>query len=208
MVYKQNNLLWSGGQKGSPVFLGPAYIHWKGNYENYFEFFAALKRDLFDQELAGTQMDPTFLNFGSDQEKAVLKALNALFPECPKLLCVRHLMQNLVDHLKDKIGLPSKDRMKVANDVMKLCDVDSVEEFDAEANRLEAELQGLYPSFGRYFSDFTDALKKYCMIPHLSGYHDSVDYTTNANESMNIQAKFRTGWKPQSLPDLVSMIKK
>lgn len=74
MVYKQNNLLWSGGQKGSPVFLGPAYIHWKGNYENYFEFFAALKRVLFDQELAGTQMDPTFLNFGSDQEKAVLKA--------------------------------------------------------------------------------------------------------------------------------------
>jgi hypothetical protein len=47
-------------------------------------------------------------------------------------------MQNLVDHLKDKIGLPSKDRMKVDNDVLKLCHVDSVEEFDAEAKCLEA----------------------------------------------------------------------
>jgi hypothetical protein len=208
MVYKQKNLLWTGGQKGSPVFLGPVYIHWKGNYENYFEMFAALKRDLFDQDLAGTQMDPTFLNFGSDQEKALLKALNAVFPECPKLLCVRHLMQNLVDHLKDKIGIPTKERREVADAVMKLRDVESEEEFDSKANRLQTELQGQYPSLGKYLSDFTDALKKYCVIPHLNGYHDSVDFTTNANESINFLAKLRTGWKPQRLMELVNMLKK
>lgn len=208
LVYKNMNLEWKGGKRGNPVFVGPVYLHWKGDFANYYELFSALKRDLFDFELAGTQLDPTFLNFGTDQEKAMVKAITAVFPKSPKLLCTLHLKKNILAYLKDKLGLAQIEREKMARRILGLRRSESLEEYDSKRSLLGAELQAEYPQFERYYTDFTEALRSYCVIPKMDGHHDSVDWTNNATESINSLLRLKTHFAPQALPGLAKTIKR
>ena len=60
----------------------------------------------FPANIAGQVVDVPIsqMVMGSDVEKALTKAIRVAFPDCDQALCTRHMKQNAVHHLRDKVG--------------------------------------------------------------------------------------------------------
>jgi hypothetical protein len=54
---------------------------------------------------------PTQIEVGRDDEKALTKAIDVVFPNSKQSLCTKHLKDNITDYLKNKIGINTKDRI-------------------------------------------------------------------------------------------------
>jgi len=67
------------------------------DYETYDIFFDYLKR-----KLSQCSSPPVV---GSDDEKAMRKAMKGAFLDSCSLVCQRHLKQNAANHLTDKVGV-------------------------------------------------------------------------------------------------------
>ena len=66
----------------------------------------------------GTEIESSLLStndmvIGTDEEKALVKALKSSFPESKLTLCTRHLGENFKRHLKNKVGMNEKLRKKL-----------------------------------------------------------------------------------------------
>lgn len=68
-----------------PVFVGPLFLHSSSTFETFFYFLSVLRSKLFDDAT------PTCLVFGSDDEKALTRAIRAAFPNSRQALCTLHL---------------------------------------------------------------------------------------------------------------------
>lgn len=79
----------------NPIFLGSTLLHWDGETESYHNFFCHLNNKLGF---------PSGLKVGSDEEKAVLRAIRHAFGDPVQLLCTKHLKDNVRRYLKDKEG--------------------------------------------------------------------------------------------------------
>ena len=94
LVYHNHDLVRRSSQL-PPLFLGPVYLHWDGLYENYHRFFSHLQCHL-DMSTCAFELDGGCnIVFGSDEEKAITKALRQCFPRATHTLCVRHLQENI-----------------------------------------------------------------------------------------------------------------
>jgi len=71
----------------NPICIGLLFIHDCSDYETYSQLFHHLRL-----KLAGTHFGK--LVIGSDDERALVKAIVATFPESTYILCIRHLEQN------------------------------------------------------------------------------------------------------------------
>lgn len=72
-----------------PIMMGPCYLHWNGTYHSYHRFFSHLQ--CFLDDVAGAELSGKNLVFGSDEEKAITKAIKKCFPESQQILCTRHV---------------------------------------------------------------------------------------------------------------------
>jgi len=70
------------------------FIHDCSDYETYSQFFHHLRL-----KLAGTHFGK--LVIGSDDERALVKAIVSTFPESTHILCTRHLEQNAKQKMTD-----------------------------------------------------------------------------------------------------------
>ena len=52
---------------------------------------------------------------GSDEEVAITKSLRSVFTNADHLLCTKHLKDNVIRNLQDKIGCDFKDRQKIVD---------------------------------------------------------------------------------------------
>ncbi len=86
--------------------LGPLFLHWDGTYQTYQRFFSHL-RTKFDANI-NKEVGLCDLIIGSDEEKAILKAVGQSFPSATQLLCQRHLEQNVRWYLQHKVGVADK----------------------------------------------------------------------------------------------------
>ena len=50
------------------------------------------------------------LRMGSDDESGLTKALHSVFPEATRLLCIKHMKDNVSEYLKNSIGSTDKQR--------------------------------------------------------------------------------------------------
>ena len=82
--------------KNSPLILGPICLHTDASYRAYRSFFAHIAAELevniinvIDVRLSKD------IQLGSDDEKALAKAVDATFPDAKGLLCARHLKDNI-----------------------------------------------------------------------------------------------------------------
>ena len=82
--------------------MGPVYLHWDGHYQTYHRFFSHIQSHLHD--IKGTEISGKQLVFGSDEEKAMTKALHHCFPDSKHILCTRHLEENVRRKLRHDIG--------------------------------------------------------------------------------------------------------
>jgi len=103
-VYK-NLAVYREGTQNHPVMMGPMFIHGTSDYKTYGVFFDYLKRKL------SLCTSPPVM--GSDDEKAMQKAMKDAFPDSCCLVCERHLWQNAANYLADKVGVSSSCRQSV-----------------------------------------------------------------------------------------------
>ena len=80
--YKQRSVVRTRTAE-SPIFLGPIFIHDNSDFESFGNFFYHLKMKLIDSDLQN-------LVIGTDDEKAMVKAIKTAFPESTHVLCSRH----------------------------------------------------------------------------------------------------------------------
>lgn len=84
--YKNHSLVRKSTNE-PPIFAGPLYIHSYGLFDSYFPFFSHLSMKLQKQEN---------LKIGSDDEAALVNAIEAAFNSVTLVKCTKHLKGNTI----------------------------------------------------------------------------------------------------------------
>ena len=91
-----------------PLTMGPAFLHGNLDTKTYSMFFQYLTLQLGPQK--------QHLVVGSDKAKALRAAITRAFLDAKRMVCMRHLKNNVIDYLKDKVGLDSHRKKKDITD--------------------------------------------------------------------------------------------
>ncbi|XP_053376475.1 uncharacterized protein LOC128547528 [Mercenaria mercenaria] len=184
-----------------PIFIGPIYLHDNSDFESYCHFFYHLK-----MKLCSSPLDK--LVIGSDDERALVKAVTTAFPEATHVLCTRHLRQNAKQKLTDD-AVTLRDRTEILEMIFGdggILDSDDSICFEEKCDRLERHCLEKSQNFVRYFQDrLRPQLKTKVSDPSLNDKIDS-HWTNNNCESMNHVLKQAIDWKSQPLTDLVDIL--
>jgi len=189
-----------------PIMMGPCYLHWDGTYHSYHRFFSHLQ--CFLDDVAGAELSGKNLVFGSDEEKAITKAIKKCFPESQQILCTRHVEENFKRHLRQLIGEGDSNFKTVMSDIFGadglLHSADDVE-FDLKVLELESKYENCLPAFRRYFTSNVDSLKSFVWMPSNKDIAP-VNWKNNSCESMNHILKLSTNWQAVKLPELIDTL--
>ena len=198
IVYKNLKVV-KADTKDNPIMMGPMFLHWDGSFDSYQPFFAHIKRKLDDTDFPATE-----ILIGSDEEKALVKALKSVFPDATQYLCTKHLKDNVNRYLQDDVGANTKDRVGIVRDVFDgLANADDTLIFEQQANDLLTTHGVKYPKFATYFENrLKHLLLCHVNQPHRKDSHKKL-WTNNNSESMNHQMKISVDWKSQKVPDLI-----
>jgi hypothetical protein len=203
-VFKNNHLLRRSTQR-PPIMLGPLFLHWDGTCSTYQRFFSHLRTKL-DASI-NTEVGFCDLVIGSDEEKAILKAVQQSFPSATQLLCQRHLEENVKRYLQHKIGVPDKIKKDIVSLIFGndgLINAKDLVEFEMKVMSLSSMILDAAPSFVDYFeSSLVQRVREYIYKPKLSVDYIPLNWTNNNCESLNNILKLSTNWKVLKLPDLI-----
>ena len=93
-----------------PIFMGPVLLHKEANYKVYKTFLEHVATEV-DNEIETVELRVSDkMEFGSDDEKALTKAIEHVFPLTERLLCTKHLKDNIKHYCQNKVGMPKNDR--------------------------------------------------------------------------------------------------
>ena len=127
------------GKNVSPNLLEPVYLHWDGSFHTYQRFFTHLAAVL-EKPLLDTELGTIDLVVGSDEEKALVKAVKCSFSKAKLILCTRHLKENLKRQLKNKIGMREKSSKQIVGEMFGsdgLTSLDTSVSFAEKASEIE-----------------------------------------------------------------------
>nr|XP_039258759.1 uncharacterized protein LOC120335330 [Styela clava] len=148
----------------SPIFLGPVYLHWDASFETYCRFFSHLSARLSNSQFTSEIR----INIGSDNEKALTKAIDHCFPNANRFLCTKHLKENLRHHLREKTILSSKQRSEVYDLFFSENGVvfaDSLKTFNNKVEIINNKIAD-HEDLQKYLSEnFLPALKEFVIKP-------------------------------------------
>ena len=207
-VYKNLNIIrkCSGDHQ---IQLGPLYLHWDGDYATYQRFFSHIQCKI-NEIPSPIEIGSQHLTIGSDDEKAMTKAMQVCFPNSTMLLCIRHLKENTRRYLQRKIGLNDKATGKIIQDIFGnngLLNTKDAHSFEAAAVCLDTEYLGQVPKFSKYFANkLLPQLRDKVHRPRLEKQWIPLKWTNNNCESMNHIIKLSANWKASKLPDLVDKL--
>jgi hypothetical protein len=207
LVYKSVRVL-KKDTKEPPIFIGPLLLHKDASFPTYYNFFSFLAGK-FKLDSLELRIDEN-LTFGSDDEKAITKAIESAFPNATRRLCSKHLKDNLKHYMQDKIGIDNKERLRLMDIIFGpdgLVDADTSLQFEEKATTLKDDLCK-YPKLADYFDkQVKPRLKSFVNIPRRE--NDEIGqkmWTNNNSESINHVFKVAVNWKPQSTPDLIQKL--
>jgi hypothetical protein len=205
-VFHNNNLIRKTSH-AAPIMMGPVYLHWDGHYQTYHSFFSHIQSHLHD--IKGTEISGKQLAFGSDEEKAMTKALHHCFPDSKHILCTRHLDENVRRKLRHDIGASDSSVQAVINDIFGKSGLKSAEnecDFDLQAMELAEKYADKIPRFAAYFSNqCLSNIKNYVWKPATEQF-STLNWTNNSCESMNNILKLSANWKALKLPELLEKL--
>ena len=187
----------------SPTFFRPMFVHTEKTYEAYYHFFFTLLK-----------LEPRIRDIiavGTDGEQAIVKSLEALFPDSLiHLRCFVHMRDNIRRKLSDML-LPQSMQNTILHDIFGsqqgtvytngLIDAMSNSEFEQNLDTLKSKWNELElsihpnspPEFHKWLLRNEAHIMKESMISSVRqaaglGCPPAI-YTTNRNESMNKVAK-------------------
>ena len=178
-----------------PIFVGPMFLHWEGSFLSYHTFLSHVKARL-SEKLKGID-----IRIGSDDESGLTKAIDDVFPGITRLLCTKHIKDNISEHLKNKIGINDKDRNCLLSVIFGSNGlVNASDSF--EFNYLADDLCSNFPYFENYFNTrLRQRLEDHVLQPKIQLKHERL-WTNNNCESINHVFKKAIEWKPQPIPEL------
>ena len=211
VVYQHQNMLVAGTNR-HPTMVGALLIHCKGSTESYYDLFNTIKFEMSKI----TEEDPCFdLNwrepvFGSDDEKALRKAIRLTFPQSVVTRCSKHDKDTLRRYLKDKVGVEERKRESIVQAFYKESGIlHSTNELDFEERVLNLcdEVQDMlgkrFDKFQSCFDRMTKALKKDVFLP-AKKKGIPLDWTNNISESTNHRIRKFQNFEVVTLEELKS----
>ena len=180
--------------------MGPVFVHTNSQSDTYSYFFNKLSMKVRDSD---------DLVIGTDDEKAIRKAVKSHFPKSINIVCSSHLKRNILDKLTN-VGMPISGRRWVISlifgesGLMKAKDLLELEHRSfVLINYVE---QHGNKDISHYFKSRIIPIikngifrvKKSALIPSL--------WTNNNNESVNHVLKQLVDWKTTSLLRLAKLV--
>jgi transposase-like protein len=142
------------------------------------------------------------IRIGSDDEGGLTKAIDNVFPNATRLLCSKHIKDNVTDHIKNKLPITKDQRSDIMSNLFGIINADDTTGFDVRSENLCSS----FPVFSAYFnSKLKTRMLEHVIRPSRQGTNTRL-WTNNNCERMNHRFKISTDWKPQRLPDLVNTI--
>ena len=186
---------------GHPLFVGPLFLHGNSDFTSYHSFFAHLSA-----KLHGLPSQPVF---GTDDEIAMKKAIQATFPDCRIVSCTRHLKKNIEEHLQNKIGICHKDRSEIISSIFGPSGVTTSDDKVTFEYRLQKTIDiyaATAPGFDKYFKDRIIPLLRSNFSATTNAGSTLTNWTNNNCESVNAILKHKINWKAQPLTLLVQKL--
>ena len=193
-----------------PLFLGPLYMHFGSTLKIMKKFIQSVEMELNDPIL-GVEVSGNAL-FNTDEEAAIVKALESVFPEAAIVFCVIHMKKNFARHLDKKMRVDlqviKKLRRQIFFDEDALIKSEDEEEFNKRKNIFDAqeEVQELYAASG-YLKDFLERVLSNVLHPKWLTKGIFFDFKEDSNdaECLNSILKRLTRHQAKTLPQLVSL---
>ena len=183
------------GTSEPPLFIGPLFIHDNSDFDTYSNFFFNMRVKLND-------VDTTKLVIGTDDERALVNAIKAAFPQSQHILCTRHLRQNASQKLTDD-AVDKYDKGKILD---KIFGDDGLLTADERCEELESISQSISRNFLKYFQKrLKDILRQKRHDPEVATQTDKM-WTNNNCESINHVLKQAIDWKRQPLLDFITCV--
>ena len=210
IVYKNQRLI-RKDTKQQPVFLGPLMLHKDASYTTYKTFLDRIATKL-DQNIDEIEVRLSQqVSIGSDDEKALTKAIDHAFPNTRRLLCTKHLQDNVKHHLQNKIGKGKGERNVIMAGIFKegngIIDSNSSFEFEERSNKLLEKTEIQFPAFTNYYEKHLKSkLHDHVFKPRHENNNQDRMWTNNNTESINNIIKLSTHWQPQNTSDLVEKL--
>lgn len=203
----ENNKLRRKGCNTSPILMGPSYLHWKADYASYHRFFSHLKGRL-SADIAGSELGGKSIVLGSDEEKALVKALQQNFPSATHVLCSRHVKNNVSRYLHHSAGANDEQVRVIQQEIFGedgLLSSADTSAFDLRGMELQEQYAYQIPSFAAYFDKLLQVLRNQIYKPTIDGFIP-LNWTNNNCESINHILKLCTNWKLLKVPELIKKL--
>jgi hypothetical protein len=91
------------------------------------------------------------IRIGRDDEGGLTKAIDSVFPNATRLLCAKHIKDNVADHMKNKLSMTKEQRTNVMNNLFGedgIVSTNDTLEFNLKSDTLCNE----FPVFADYFN--------------------------------------------------------
>ena len=193
-TYQNMNLI-NKKTKTNPCIAGPTMFHTKSEYETFGDFFSHVR--IRQDNVAGRQQ--YFII--SDEERAIVKAIEHAYPDSIHVLCCQHLEEAQKRRLKNA-DPTAMNRVihKIFDPVNGLIAASSPRDFEIK----EAAIDWSVYEDTDYCLELRKKILKKVVEPRLlSGGIVPVYPTTNTSESMNNMKKIENGFQPHQLPIVV-----
>ena len=174
-----------------PIVMGPLLLHGNST-ETIFRCFLSDVSDAL-----GDHNKSQFI-IGSDEERALVNAINSVFPGCTRLSCTRHLKNNADDYLKNTVGMRQQERNVVKSEIFGARGLVSVSDttiFDFQVEGLCSKYKK-HPEFIKYFKSRLAPILRECVVEPNIHRSTGIDWTNNNSESLNHVLKIATEQQP------------
>ena len=139
--------------KDHPIFAGPMLLLKDVSYQAYRAFFSHLCAEL-EHSVDNIELRlHESIEFGSDDEKAITKAIENSFPNAKRRLCTKHLKDNVKHYLQNHVSVNTTERNNIMSDIFGddgLVSADNTFNFEAKSLQVK-EVAENYTQFVEYY---------------------------------------------------------
>ena len=183
-------------------------LHKEATFHNYHYFLSHISAKLASSISYIDVILPTQIEVGSDDEKALTKAIDVVFLNSKRSLCTKHLKDNITDYLKNKFGINTKDLIHLIDLIFGEQGIlNSGDTFQFEERCSQLLTNANTPNFNNYFER---TLKPKLELNYKNlgreGLNAANKWTNNNAESINNIMKLDANWKPHSTPALINLL--
>ena len=190
-----------------PTWLGPLLLHFRSDKATYTAFMECVKAQMRGCFPEGFAINATKLMLVNDEEAAIVSSIEDTFPSSIKLLCLRHISENVVKHISE-YDWTKKEKDRLHHKIMSLTDCKDLDEFKLRGSLIVEEVtRAVDREQAEYIEKILDKLLRYNVEPRLrEGSIVIPNFTNNRSESYNAYLKLILDHKPQKIPKLIERL--